>query len=51
MVYRKDEERFSPNYQAVTRGDLNIVTKPFGVVREGDLEKPVLLQVGLKNES
>ena len=33
----------SPNYQAVTRGDLNIVTEPFDfpkiVVREGNIEK------------
>ena len=44
----------SPNYQAVTRGDLNIVTEPFDfpkiVVREGNIEKPVLLQIG-KEES
>jgi uncharacterized membrane protein YcaP (DUF421 family) len=44
----------SPNYQAVPRGDLNIVTEPFDfpkiVVREGNIEKPVSLQVG-KEES
>ena len=40
----------SPNYQAVTRGDLNIMAEPFDfpkiVVREGNIEKPVLLQAG-----
>ncbi|WP_338472486.1 DUF421 domain-containing protein [Niallia sp. XMNu-256] len=44
----------SPNYQAVTRGDLNMVTEPFDfpkiVVREGDIEKSILQQVG-KEES
>jgi len=44
----------SPNYQAVTRGDLNIMTEPFDfpkiVVKEGNIEKPVLRQVG-KEES
>ena len=40
----------SPNYQAVTRGDLNIMAKPFDfpkiVVREGNIEKSVLQQAG-----
>jgi len=44
----------SPNYQAITRGDLNILTKPFDfpkvVIREGNIEKSVLQQVG-KEES
>lgn len=44
----------SPNYQAVTRNDLNIVTEPFDfpeiVVREGNIEKSVLQQAG-KEES
>ena len=44
----------SPNYQAVTRGDLNIMTEPFDfpkiVVREGKIEKSVLQQAG-KEES
>jgi uncharacterized membrane protein YcaP (DUF421 family) len=44
----------SPDYQAVTRNDLNIVTEPFDfpkvVVREGNIEKSVLQQVG-KEES
>ena len=54
----------SPNYQAVTRGDLNIMAEPFDfpkiVVREGDIENPVLhtsrkrgklAPISLKNES
>ena len=44
----------SPNYQAVTRGDLNIMAEPFDfpkiVVREGNIEKSVLQQAG-KEES
>lgn len=44
----------SPNYQAITRGDLNILTKPFDfpkvVIREGNIEKSVLQQAG-KEES
>lgn len=44
----------SPNYQAVTRGDLNIMTEPFDfpkiVVREGNIEKSILRQAG-KEES
>lgn len=44
----------SPHYQAVTRGDLNIITEPFDfpkiVVREGSIEKSVLQQAG-KGES
>jgi len=40
----------SPNYQAVTRSDLNIMTEPFDfpkiVVREGSIEKSTLQQAG-----
>lgn len=44
----------SPNFQTVTRGDLNIITGPFDfpktVVKEGNIEKSALQQMG-KDES
>ena len=44
----------SPNFQTVTRGDLNIITEPFDfpktVVKEGNIEKSALQQMG-KDES
>ncbi|MEH7344218.1 DUF421 domain-containing protein [Bacillus sp. JJ1532] len=44
----------SPNFQTVTRGDLNIITEPFDfprtVVKEGNIEKLPLQQMG-KDES
>lgn len=44
----------SPNFQSVTRGDLNIITEPFDfpktVVKEGNVERSILQQTG-KEES
>ncbi|WNS74926.1 DUF421 domain-containing protein [Bacillus sp. DTU_2020_1000418_1_SI_GHA_SEK_038] len=44
----------SPNFQTVTRGDLNIITEPFDfpktVVKEGNVEQSVLREAG-KEES